>query len=134
MPLTDTACKNAKPTDKARKMADGHGLYLEVMPSGARYWRLKYRFMEKEKRLALGVYPDVTLGQARQKGEGARKLLANGVDPSFAKKEQKRQATLNAENAFLRLSPANGTKKTSSVGLTGMERPSSTDWKSIFFR
>jgi Arm DNA-binding domain len=69
MPLTDTACKNAKPTDKARKMADGHGLYLEVMPSGARYWRLKYRFMEKEKRLALGVYPDVTLGQARQKGE-----------------------------------------------------------------
>ena len=133
MPLTDTACKNAKPTDKARKMADGHGLYLEVMPSGARYWRLKYRFMEKEKRLALGVYPDVTLGQARQKGEGARKLLANGVDPSFAKKEQKRQATLDAENT-LRLSPANGTKKTSSVGLTGMERPSSTDWKSIFFR
>ena len=100
MPLTDTACKNAKPTDKARKMADGHGLYLEVMPSGARYWRLKYRFMEKEKRLALGVYPDVTLGQARQKGEGARKLLANGVDPSFAKKEQKRQSTLNAENTF----------------------------------
>ena len=100
MPLTDTACKNAKPTDKARKMADGHGLYLEVMPTGARYWRLKYRFREKEKRLALGVYPDVTLGQARQKREDARKLLANGVDPSFAKKEQKRQATLNAENTF----------------------------------
>lgn len=100
MPLTDSACKNAKPTDKARKMADAHGLYLEVMPSGARYWRLKYRFHGKEKRLALGVYPDISLAEAREKREQARKLLANGTDPGFAKKEEKRQAARNAENTF----------------------------------
>lgn len=100
MPLTDSTCKNAKPADKARKMADAHGLYLEVMPTGARYWRLKYRFHGKEKRLALGVYPDISLAEAREKREQARKLLANGTDPSFAKKEEKRHAARNAENTF----------------------------------
>ncbi|HCU24973.1 MAG TPA: integrase [Deltaproteobacteria bacterium] len=100
MRLTDKACKNAKPASKPRKIADGHGLYLEIMPNGSKYWRLKYRFAGKEKRLALGVYPEVSLGEAREKREKARKLLASGSDPSSAKQEEKRRLLLNAENTF----------------------------------
>ena len=59
MPLTDIVCKNTKPSDKSRKLADGNGLYLEVSPNGSKYWRLKYRFVGKEKRLALGVYKTI---------------------------------------------------------------------------
>ena len=65
MPLSDTTVRTAKPRPKTYKLSDGHGLYLEVVPSGSRYWRLKYRFGGKEKRLALGVYPVVTLARAR---------------------------------------------------------------------
>jgi hypothetical protein len=65
MSLTDTGCKNAQPSEKSRKVSDSKGLYLEVMPNGSKYWRLKYRFVGKEKRLALGVYPEVTLKEAR---------------------------------------------------------------------
>ena len=61
MPLSDTAIRNAKPADKPRKLADGGGLYIEVAPSGGKWWRFKYRFEGKEKRLSLGVYPDVGL-------------------------------------------------------------------------
>lgn len=100
MRLTNTACKNAKPKEKAYKLADGGGLYLEVMPSGSRYWRLKYRFADKEKRLALGVYPQVSLGEARERREAAKKQLSGGIDPSYAKQENKRQTALNAENTF----------------------------------
>lgn len=100
MPLTHKACENAKPGDKSRKIADGGGLYLEVMPNGSRYWRLKYRFMGKEKRLAFGVYPEVSLADAREKRDLARKMLAAGTDPSLEKKEQKRQSTLSAGNTF----------------------------------
>lgn len=100
MPLTDIKCKTVKPSEKPVKLADGNGLYLEIMPNGSKYWRMKYRFLGKEKRLALGVYPEVTLGEAREKREQARKLLASGTDPSAHKKEQKHLATLNAENTF----------------------------------
>lgn len=100
MPLTAKSCDNAKPTAKAYKLADGGGLYLEVMPTGAKYWRCKYRFMGKEKRLAFGVYPEVTLAEARDKRESARKLLAEGTDPAFAKKEHQRQAKLTAATTF----------------------------------
>ncbi|MDP7372239.1 MAG: Arm DNA-binding domain-containing protein, partial [Nitrospinota bacterium] len=77
MPLSDTAIRNAKPGDKAKKMFDGGGLYLEIAPSGGKWWRLKYRFDGKEKRLSLGVYPDVSLKNARARRDEARKLLAN---------------------------------------------------------
>ncbi len=100
MPLTDIKCKNTKSSEKPQKLSDSHGLYLEVMPSGSKYWRLKYRHLGKEKRLALGVYPEVSLGEAREKREQARKLLTSGIDPSVAKKEHKRQALINAENTF----------------------------------
>ena len=65
MPLTVKQCQNAKPTEKPYKLADGKGMYLEVAPSGSKYWRLKYRFAGKEKRLALGVFPEVELSEAR---------------------------------------------------------------------
>lgn len=80
--LTDAACKNAKPKDKSYRLADEKGLYLEVMPNGSKYLRMKYRFDGKEKRLAFGVYPEVGLKDARDKRDAGRKLLADGIDPS----------------------------------------------------
>ena len=88
--LSDTAVRNAKAKAKPYKMSDGDGLFLLVMPSGAKYWRLKYFFAAKEKLLALGVYPDVTLADARERRAQARKVLAAGNDPGEAKKEAKR--------------------------------------------
>ena len=100
MPLTDTAIRKARPDKKARKMFDGGGLYLEVAPSGGKWWRLKYRFAGKEKRLSLGVYPDVSLKEARERREQARKLLANEIDPSEHRKSSKASLTESAANTF----------------------------------
>lgn len=100
MALTDIKCKNTKPTDKPQKLGDSGGLYLYVMPNGAKYWRMKYRIHGKEKLLALGVYPETTLSEARDKRDTARKLVAQGTDPSAQKKEEKHLAALNAENTF----------------------------------
>lgn len=99
-PLTNGRCKNAKPIEKSYRLFDGEGLYLEISPSGGKLWRIKYRFNGKEKRLALGSYPVVSLADAREKRLNARKLLAAGRDPSEEKQEQKRQALLNAANTF----------------------------------
>jgi len=100
MPLTDTAIRNAKPADKARKLFDGGGLYLEVAPSGGKWWRLKYRYGGKEKRLSLGVYPDVSLKDARERRDEARKLLANDIDPSEHRQAQKAAKVDRAANSF----------------------------------
>jgi integrase len=91
MPLTNPACINATcPKDKRHaRYPDGQGLYLEVQPSGGKYWRLKYRFAGKEKRLALGVFPAVPLAKARKARDHARELLAQGTDPSAHKQERK---------------------------------------------
>jgi hypothetical protein len=80
MPLTDVACRNATcPAGKPReRYSDGLGMYLEVSPTGRKYWRLKYRFGPKEKRLALGIYPEVTLAAARRARDKARELLSEG--------------------------------------------------------
>jgi hypothetical protein len=72
MPLTDTAIRNAKPGKKPIRLFDGGGLYLEVFPTGGKWWRLKYRFEGKEKRLSLGVYPDVSLKDARDRRDASR--------------------------------------------------------------
>lgn len=90
----------AKPKEKAYKLADGAGLYLEVVPSGSRYWRMKYRFNGKEKRMAFGVYPAVSLAQARALRDEAKKKLAEGIDPSFAKKEEKLVRDVRLNNTF----------------------------------
>ena len=79
MSLTDTAIRNAKPAARPLKLFDGGGLYLEVAPAGGKWWRLKYRFGGKEKRISLGVYPQVALKDARERREAARKQLAAGV-------------------------------------------------------
>jgi integrase len=100
MKLTKKACDNAKPKEKPYKLTDGGGLYLEIAPTGSKYWRLKYRYGGKEKRLALGVFPLVSLAEARDKRDAAKKQLAAGVDPSVVKQEEKRQTALNAENTF----------------------------------
>jgi integrase len=100
MKLNDMAVRKAKPEAKPYKMADGGGMYLEVMPTGSKYWRFKYRFGGKEKRLAFGVYPDVTLSLARSRRDDARKLLANEVDPGVVKQQSKRASKENAANSF----------------------------------
>src|SRR5205809_784036 len=100
MTLKDVTVRNAKPSTKKYKLFDGEGLYLEVLPTGAKYWRMKYFFAGKEKVLALGVYPHITLADARELRTQARKLLANGLDPGDAKKEAKRAATLKRANSF----------------------------------
>ncbi|WP_415519642.1 MAG: tyrosine-type recombinase/integrase [Desulfovibrio aminophilus] len=88
--LTDTAIRNAKPGQKQRKLSDEKGLFLLVAPSGGKWWRFKYRFAGKEKLLSLGTYPEVSLAQARERRDEARKLLARGIDPSAARKAEKR--------------------------------------------
>lgn len=100
MPLSDVACRTAKPREKPYKMSDSGGLYLEVMPHGSKLWRLKYRFGGKEKRLALGQYPETSLVEAREGRDNARKLLAAHQDPSLAKQEAKRLSAASAANTF----------------------------------
>lgn len=98
--LTDTAIRKAKPADKPQRMFDGGGLYLEVSPAGGKLWRLKYRFNGKEKRLALGSYPDTGLADAREKRDVARKLLAADIDPGEHRKAEKAAGEERAANSF----------------------------------
>ena len=103
MPLTDTSIRAVKPEKKAVKLFDGGGLYLEVAPNGGKWWRLKYRFDGKEKRISLGVYPTVGLKEARERREQAKKLLSQGINPSADRKESKAAAIAEQrekENTF----------------------------------
>ncbi|MBB6243082.1 integrase arm-type DNA-binding domain-containing protein [Rhodanobacter sp. MP1X3] len=110
MTLSDVTIRKAKPgikptgsgeqTDKPYKMGDSGGLYLEVAPAGGKWWRLKYRFGGKEKRLSLGTYPDTGLADAREKRDAARKLLAAGVDPGEQRKAAKAAGEERAANSF----------------------------------
>jgi hypothetical protein len=90
MPLSDVAIRKAKPAAKPYKLADGAGLYLLLTPTGSKLWRWKYRVAGKEKLLALGVYPDVSLIAARDACADARRALAQGVDPGAVRKAAKR--------------------------------------------
>lgn len=100
MKLTATGVKEAKPRVKQYKLADGGGLFLAIQPNGAKYWRYKYRFAKKEKLLALGVYPKVSLKDARAKHREAQDLLANSIDPSTHKQLNKLAAFTASENSF----------------------------------
>lgn len=100
MALSNTAIMNAKAADKPYKMYDTGGLFLQVTPKGGKWWRLKYYFESKEKLLSLGTYPDISLTQARQKREDAKKLLAIDIDPSESRKQVKANKKLNSENSF----------------------------------
>jgi hypothetical protein len=86
MPLTDKEIRAAKPGTKRIRLFDERGMYLELGVTGGKWWRLKYRHCGKEKRLALGVYPDVSLKAARERRDAARKLLGEGIDPGSARK------------------------------------------------
>lgn len=99
-PLSDVQINKAKPKDKDYKLTDGGGLFLLLTPSGGKLWRLKYRFDGKEKLLALGQYPAVSLADARQRREDARKLLANGQDPAAVKKAVQEAAAVAAASTF----------------------------------
>lgn len=99
MPLTDPACRNAKPADKPRKLADGEGLYLLVNQSG-KYWRADYRFAGKRKTLALGVYPETGLAEARKRWADARRLMRDGADPAAERKADKLAKRTAAANSF----------------------------------
>lgn len=98
--LTDTKVKQAKPKDKDYKLSDEKGLFLLVKTNGSKYWRLKYRFAKKEKLLALGVYPEVTLKEARNSRDKARQLLREGTDPGAARRAEKLAVFEAGENSF----------------------------------
>ncbi len=100
MPLTDRQAKTAEPREKTYRITDGQGLYLEVSPTGGKYWRMKYRFTGKEKRLAIGTYPQISLKEAREQRDAARKLLTQGVDPSAEKKARKLSTLSAVDNSF----------------------------------
>ena len=98
--LTDVAIRNAKPRDKRYKVFDGKGLYLEVYPEGGRYWRLKYRIAGKEKRLAIGVYPEIKIARAREVALEAREHVRQGLDPQTEKKIAKAKNLEEGQHTF----------------------------------
>lgn len=103
--LSSVAISKARPKDKPYKLADEKGLFLLIHSNGGKYWRLKYRYDGKEKILALGVYPDVSLADARSRRDDARRLLANGIDPGIAKKQgalSVKESSLNSFEAIAR--------------------------------
>ena len=133
MPLTDTAIRSAKPKAKTFRLFDTGGLYLEVSPAGGKWWRWKYRFAGKEKRLSFGVYPDVSLRAAREKRDASRKQHASGLDPGESRKAEK-FALAGAENfeAIVRewhtefFSPKDGARNTATESFA--------DSKTTYFR
>lgn len=102
MALSDTSIRNAKPANKAYKLYDSDGLFIQINPKGGKWWRLKYRFNGKEKLLSLGTYPEVPLASARDQRDSARKLLASDppIDPSEKRKAAKAENKLHANNSF----------------------------------
>ena len=100
MSLTDVAIRRARPSKKSRKMFDGRGLYLEIAPRGGKWWRIKYRFEGRDRRISLGVYPNVSLKEARRRGDESRRLLAAGIDPSAYRRAQKAALAQRSANTF----------------------------------
>lgn len=101
MSLTDTKVKNARPSEKAVKLTDGFDLYLLVHPNGSKYWQSGYRFDGKQKVFSIGVYPAVSLADARQRRDEAKRLLAQGIDPNA-----KKQADENLPKVKLKMANA----------------------------
>jgi len=127
MPLTETLVKETKPTNKIIRIYDTKGLYLEINPSGGKYWRLKCRFNGKEKRLALGIYPDVSLNDAKHKRDEIKRQLINGIDPLKEKRlaEEKMEQIKDRELGLRLLLEPNGDliikKKLKSILITKEE-------------
>ena len=100
MPLTDTAIRTAKPTEKPYKLADEKGLFILVNPNGSKWWRLKFRIAGKEKLLSFGTYPETGLKEARSKRDDARKMIAEGIDPGEQRKAAKAARSELDANSF----------------------------------
>lgn len=100
MALTARQVETAKPKDKDYKLSDERGLFLLVKTNDSRYWRMKYRVAGKEKKLPIGIYPDISLAEARLKRDDARKVISEGGDPSEQKKLEKLTKKLTVENTF----------------------------------
>jgi integrase len=100
MKLNYIKCKSSKPKEKPYKLSDGGGMYLEIMPNGGKFWRLKYRYNNKEKRLSFGKFPLISLDEARDKRDEAKKILAEGNDPSIIKREEKILKSVSSANTF----------------------------------
>jgi integrase len=98
--LSEATVRNSKPKSRPYKLSDGEGLFLLILPSGGKYWRMRYRFAGKEKLLAFGVYPEVSLEAARKRRAETKTLLAGGKDPGDVKKEEKRKIVLQRSNLF----------------------------------
>jgi len=98
--LTKFLIDNTKPGAKSRRLSDGRGMYLEIAPAGGRWWRFKYRLAGKERRISLGVYPDVGLAEARDRREQARKQVAAGIDPAEQRRAEKIALLERSENTF----------------------------------
>jgi integrase len=98
--LTDKEVKNATISERLRKLSDGRGLQLWIMPTGAKYWRLEFRHLGRRKLLALGTYPDVSLASARDKADAARRHITAGNDPSLMKRQQRARRDFEASNTF----------------------------------
>ena len=127
--LTNLAVKNAKSNGKTQRLFDGRGLYLEISPKGGKWWRFKYRFSGKDKRLSLGVYPDISLQKARQRREDMRKMVSDGIDPGEHRKAQKRATKSKGANSFEVIArewfekySANWAEESIRKGLRGLER------------
>jgi hypothetical protein len=103
MPLSDIQVRNLKPREKPYKVSDFEGLFVLVKPNGSKLWQFKYRIFGKERLLSIGVYPDVSLAQARKAKEAARALLAAGSDPSEAKQVEQRAKREEAGQTFERI-------------------------------
>ena len=100
MALSEVAVRNAKARDKEYKLSDSGGLYLLVTAKGGKLWRLKFRVDGREKKLAIGPYPEISLGDARKRRDEARELIAAGKDPSREKQQAKHRASVSAANTF----------------------------------
>lgn len=133
MPLTDTFLRQVKHSGSPAgdKHSDGHGLFLLVKGAG-KYWRLSYRFLGKQKTLALGVYPEVSLAKARQRREKAREQLADGIDPGEAKKSEKQAQLIDAINTFEAVAISWLSKTQSSRAATTQEKVSNWLKKDVF--
>lgn len=132
MTLTARQAETAKPKEKSYKRFDGGGLYLEVTAKGSRYWRMKYRFGGKEKRLAFGVFPTVTLAEAREMRNQAKKVLAAGGDPGEVKKKRRRFKS-SVQEIRLKPLPVNGIHRKPIAGHCVIETKSLIPLKRISF-
>ena len=135
--ITDVKIRASKPKDKPYKLADGKGLHLTITPEGGRWWRLRYRHGGKEKMLSLGTYPEVGLGTARDRRDAARKLIANGIDPSAERKASKSCAADTFEamaREFMEKNAARSRIRLGSATWTSLSESISPHWVAGQFR